>query len=90
MGCAPRSVTATRTVSRERSVSRLRVDRAVIRRRIVTQAKSVKMENVFVVLVSSLLLPVALTSMNVKNLLVTPAPSVPTLLDHSSVLVLED
>lgn len=48
------------------------------------------MENVFVVLVSSLLLPVALTSMNVKNLLVTPAPSVPTLLDHSSVLVLED
>ena len=39
---------------------------------------------------SSILLLGVLTSMSVKNLHVTPAPSAPTLLDHSSVPVLED
>ena len=88
--CAPKCVTVTRTVSLERSVSRPRVGWAAIKRRIVTQEKCVKMENVSVASASSILLLVVLTSMSVKNLHVTPAPSAPTLLDHSSVPVLED
>ena len=88
--CALRCVIAIRTVSRGRSASRHRVGRAVTRRRIVDQEKFVKMENVFVVLVSSIPPLAALTSMSARSQHATPAQSVPILQVHSNVLVLED
>ena len=89
MVCAPRCVTVTRTVSREKSVLRPVVSPAVTRRRIVDQEKYVKMETVFVVLVSSILPPDVWTSMSVRSPGVTPVPSAPTHQDHSSAHVPE-
>ena len=87
MVCVPRCAIVTRTVSRERSVSRPPVSLGVTRRRIVDQEKFAKMETVFVVLVLSILLLDVQILTNVRSQDVIQVPSVRTLQDHSNVPV---